>query len=169
MAANLCFHHDRSIGAFIYVQQLSIHTACATGHEFTCLPGINETVVLYAWNQEKPIFVGHPSQVVGHWEDSMDVRLTPSPTYYKKAEKIPDTFLLCILLDLICLTTVQSVIHQFHLRLDRQLRVDKCPDYFLPVYYYPTIVPKTNEVHFRPLVSYDIPSTSIVVTIPIYP
>jgi len=52
MATNLCFHHDRSIDTFIYVQQLSIHTTCAMGHEFTHPPGINETVVLYAWNQE---------------------------------------------------------------------------------------------------------------------
>jgi len=101
------------------MQQLSIHTACAMGHEFTRPPGINKTVALYAWNQEKPIFVGHLSRVVGHWEDSMDIRLTPSPTYYKKAEKIPDTFLLHIPLDLICLTAVQSVIHRFHLRLDQ--------------------------------------------------
>jgi len=151
------------------MQQLSIHTACAMGHEFTCLPGINKTVALYAWNQEKPIFVGHPSRVVGHWKDSVDVWLTSPPTYYTKAEKIPDTFLLHIPLDLICLTAVQSVIHQFPLWLDQWLRVDKCPDYFLPVYYYPTIISKTNEVHFRPLVSYDIPSTSVVVTILIYP
>ena len=87
-------------------------------------PSISKTVALYAWNQEKPIFVGHPSRVVEHRKDSMDVRLTPSPTYYKKAKKIPDTFLLHIPLDLICLTAVQLVIHQFHLRIDQRLRVD---------------------------------------------
>lgn len=139
------------------------------GHEFLCPPNSDDTIALYAWQEEDPIFVGHISRTIGHWQDSIDVQLTPSPEYYKSPEKQPDKFLLRFPLDLICLSAVQSLIHRFRLRLDRQLRVDKCFDHLIPVYYFPTLVPGTNEVYLRPLTSYDIPITSFVITVPYLP
>jgi len=60
MATNLCFHHDHSIGTFIYVQQLSIHTACTMGHEFTRPPALMRQLRYTLGTKRSPSLLATP-------------------------------------------------------------------------------------------------------------
>ena len=137
MATTFRFSHDTSYGTFIYVRHnAATHSGYTIRHEYMHPPHNNSSIALYTWDYEEPVFIGHFGCIVEHWEDCVDISVHPSLDYYSYPTIIPQTYLLCIPVDLLQLSAMQTVIRNFHLCLFPRTHVEKFTPYIYPYFFY---------------------------------